>query len=56
MEKVIPYTGITISRLIFALIVLIAGFLLARYVTHIFKNAIRKTNIPDLTIQFLPVY
>ncbi|ALK05526.1 MAG: mechanosensitive ion channel family protein [Methanosarcina thermophila] len=53
MEKVIPYTGITISRLIFALIVLIAGFLLARYVTHIFKNAIRKTNIPDLTIQFL---
>lgn len=53
MEQVIPYTDITVSKLIFATIVLIFGFFLSRYVIRICKRGIRKTNIPDLTIQFI---
>lgn len=53
MQQVIPYTGITVSRLIFAIIVLVVGFVLSKYTIGIFRKGIQKTKIPDLTIQFL---
>ncbi|HET8685461.1 MAG TPA: mechanosensitive ion channel family protein [Methanosarcina sp.] len=53
MEQVIPYTETTVSRLIFAIIILVLGFALSKYIIHIFRRGIQKTNIPDLTIQFL---
>jgi small-conductance mechanosensitive channel len=53
MEQIIPYTEITVSRLIFAIIVLVLGFVLSKYIIHIFRRGIQKTKIPDLTIQFL---
>ena len=53
MEQVIPYTEITVSRLIFAIIVLVLGFVLSKYIVHAFRRGIQKTKIPDLTIQFL---
>jgi small conductance mechanosensitive channel len=53
MEQVIPYTEITVSRLIFAIMVLVLGFALSKYIIHIFRRGIQKTKIPDLTIQFL---
>lgn len=53
MDQAVPYTGITISRLIFAILVLIVGFFLSKYIIRIFRNGIQKTNIPDLTVQFL---
>lgn len=53
MEQVIPYIEITVSRLIFSVLVLVLGFALSKYIIHIFRRGIQKTNIPDLTIQFL---
>jgi small conductance mechanosensitive channel len=53
MEQVIPYTEITVSRLIFAIVVLVLGFLLSKYIISVFRRKIQKTKIPDLTVQFL---
>ncbi len=53
MKQVIPYTEITVSKLIFALIVLVMGFILSKYITHVFRRGLQKTRIPDLTVQFL---
>lgn len=53
IEQVIPYTDVTVSRLIFAVLVLIAGFVSVKLLVYIFKKGIRKTKLPDLTTQFL---
>lgn len=53
MEKVIPYTDITVSRMIFAIIVLVLGFVVSKYIVHAFRRGIQKTKIPDLTVHFL---
>ncbi|MDY9926993.1 mechanosensitive ion channel family protein [Methanosarcina sp.] len=53
IEKVIPYTDITVSRLIFAIIVLIAGFISVKFLVYIFRKGIQKTKLPGLTTQFL---
>jgi small-conductance mechanosensitive channel len=53
MGQVIPYTEITVSRFFFAIILLLLGFIISKYIVHIFKRGIQKTRIPDLTIQFL---
>lgn len=53
MEQIIPYTDITVSRMIFAVIVLILGFIISKYIVNIFKRGIQKTKIPDLTVHFL---
>ncbi|WP_440947969.1 mechanosensitive ion channel family protein [Methanosarcina sp. T3] len=52
-DQIIPYTDITVSRLIFAVIVLIAGFISVKILVHIFRKGIRKTKLPELTTQFL---
>ncbi|HII80858.1 MAG TPA: mechanosensitive ion channel family protein [Methanosarcina sp.] len=51
--NVIPYTDITVFRLIFAIAVLISGFVLVKLLIRIFRKGIEKTKLPDLTIQFL---
>lgn len=53
IEQVIPYTDITVSRLIFAVAVLIAGFFSVKLLVRIFRKGIDKTKLPDLTNQFL---
>lgn len=53
MKQVIPYTEITVLRLIFAIIMLVMGFALSKYIIHIFRRGMQKTKIPYLTIQFL---
>ncbi len=53
IEQVIPYTDITVSRLIFAIIVLIAGFISVKFLVYVFRKGIQKTKLPDLTTQFL---
>jgi small conductance mechanosensitive channel len=45
MKQVIPYTEITVSRLIFAIIVLVMGFVLSKYIIHVFRRGLQKTNM-----------
>ncbi|AKB77754.1 Small-conductance mechanosensitive channel [Methanosarcina horonobensis HB-1 = JCM 15518] len=51
--NVIPYTGITLSRLIFAIAVLIAGFVSVKFFVYFFRKGVQKTRLPELTTQFL---
>jgi len=53
MGQVIPYTDVTVSRLIFAVIILIAGFISVKILVNIFRRGIQKTKLPELTTQFL---
>jgi small conductance mechanosensitive channel len=53
MEQIIPYTDITVSRMVFAVIVLFLGFVVSKYIVHAFRRGLQKTRIPDLTIHFL---
>ncbi|AKB28519.1 Small-conductance mechanosensitive channel [Methanosarcina siciliae T4/M] len=53
MGQVIPYTDVTVSRLIFAVIILIAGFISVKILVYIFRRGMQKTKLPELTIQFL---
>jgi len=53
MEQIIPYTDVTVSRLIFAVIVLIAGFISVKILVYIFRKGMQKTKLPELTTQFL---
>ncbi|MCQ1535921.1 mechanosensitive ion channel family protein [Methanosarcina sp. KYL-1] len=53
MEQVIPYTDLTISALLFAVVVLIAGFIIAKILVSMFQRGIQKTKLPELIIEFL---
>ncbi|HWR25712.1 MAG TPA: mechanosensitive ion channel family protein [Methanosarcina sp.] len=53
LQQVIPYTDIALSRLLFAIAVLFLGFVLSKLLVNFFKKGMRKTELPDLTIQFL---
>lgn len=51
--NVIPFTNITVLRLIFAMAALIAGFISVKLLIRIFRKGIEKTKLPDLTTQFI---
>lgn len=53
LEQVIPYTNISVSRLIFSTAVLILGFVIAKLLTRVFRKGIEKTTLPELTTKFL---
>ncbi|WP_410509275.1 mechanosensitive ion channel family protein [Methanosarcina hadiensis] len=53
LEQMIPYTDITLSRLIFAMAVLIAGIFTVKLLARIFRKGIEKAKLPDLTMHFL---
>lgn len=53
LEQVIPYTDISVSRLIFATALLIAGFVLAKFLIRILRKGIERAKLPELTTKFL---
>lgn len=53
LGQVIPYTDIMVSRMIFAIAVLIAGFISVKLLVRVFRKGVEKAKLPDLTIQFL---
>ena len=53
MEQTIPYTDLTVSTLLFAIIVLIAGFLISKVLVSTFRSGIKRTKLPELVVEFL---
>ncbi|MDV0446428.1 Small-conductance mechanosensitive channel [Methanosarcinaceae archaeon Ag5] len=53
LEISIPYTDLLIADLVFALIVLIIGFIIARIIVSVFKRMFGKTNLPALVSSIL---
>ncbi|WP_406656141.1 mechanosensitive ion channel family protein [Methanolobus sp. ZRKC2] len=53
LSQTIPYTGILVSQLLFALVVLIAGLIVAGILSRMFRNSLKKTKLPELVSEFL---
>ncbi|WNY26583.1 mechanosensitive ion channel family protein [Methanolapillus ohkumae] len=53
LETPIPYTDLVVADFVFALIVLIAGFIIARVIISIFKRSAGKTRLPELIVALL---
>ncbi|MDR2943819.1 MAG: mechanosensitive ion channel family protein [Methanosarcinales archaeon] len=53
LETAIPYTPWQVSDIVFALIVLIAAFIIARILISIFKRLLKHTKFPELAAGFL---
>ncbi|WP_440956127.1 mechanosensitive ion channel family protein [Methanosarcina sp. Mfa9] len=53
MEQTIPYTDLTVSTLLFAIIVLVAGFVIAKFLVSMFRSGIKSTKLPELVVEFL---
>ncbi|TGC08161.1 mechanosensitive ion channel family protein [Methanolobus halotolerans] len=53
LSQTIPYTDIPVSQLLFALIVLVAGIVIAGILSGMFRNGLKKTQLPGLIIEFL---
>ncbi|MGC9444222.1 MAG: mechanosensitive ion channel family protein [Candidatus Methanospirareceae archaeon] len=53
LGQTIPYTEITLMQVIVAIIVLIIGWLGARLIIGLFKRELAKTNLPELSVEFL---
>lgn len=53
LEQIVPYTEISVSKLIFSISLLIVGFALVKLLVHVFRGGIEKTKLPDLPKKFL---
>lgn len=53
LSQSIPYTTITLADVLFALIILVAGLLIAGILSGMFRNGLKKTQLPELVIEFL---
>ncbi len=53
LAMTIPLTSITIMQIIFALLVLVVGFFVAKIIVGAFKSGMGNTKLPDLVIEFL---
>ena len=53
LSMAIPYTTITVANILFALVVLVAGIVVAGILTGMFRKGLKKTKLPELVIEFL---
>lgn len=53
LEAPVPYIDLQVSDIVFAVIVLIAAFIIARILVSIFKRLLKRTKIPELAASFL---
>jgi len=53
LSQSIPYTDLSVSKLIFALIVLALGIAVAGILTGTFRKGLRRTRLPELVAEFL---
>jgi len=53
LSQTIPFTGITVMQILFALFVLVFGFTSAKIVVRMFKKGMGKSKLPELVIEFL---
>ncbi|MEZ5334439.1 MAG: mechanosensitive ion channel [Methanolobus sp.] len=53
LAQTIPYTDVTVANIVFAIVVLVAGMLVAGILSGMFKKGLKKTQLPDLVIEFL---
>ncbi|MBP2031184.1 small-conductance mechanosensitive channel [Methanohalophilus levihalophilus] len=53
LDQTLPYTDISLSDILFAIIILIIGYLVARMLTGLFSKGLKKTKLPELVVEFL---
>ncbi|WP_457741611.1 mechanosensitive ion channel family protein [Thermococcus sp.] len=52
-DKPLPYVGFSLLQLATAVAVLIVGWILTKLIVGSFKRGMKKTNLPDLVVEFL---
>jgi len=53
MATAVPYTRWQVSDIVFAILILIIAFIVARILAAIFKKALKRTKLPELAASFL---
>ncbi|ASJ11247.1 mechanosensitive ion channel protein MscS [Thermococcus sp. P6] len=53
LKEPLPYVGITPIQLIYALVILVVGYIVAKMVVSIFRKGLKKTRLPELVVEFL---
>jgi small conductance mechanosensitive channel len=53
LSQTIPYTGVSVMQLLYALVVLIVGWLIATAIAGFFRRRFKKTKLPELAAEFL---
>jgi len=53
LEKQLPYLGVTPIQILTAILVLVVGWIVTKITVKSFKMALKKTNLPELIIEFL---
>ncbi|MCL2862961.1 MAG: mechanosensitive ion channel family protein [Methanimicrococcus sp.] len=53
MDTAIPYTGLHVSNIVFAIVAVILALIVARILIFVFKKALKRTKLPDLAVLFL---
>jgi small conductance mechanosensitive channel len=53
LSENIPFTGISVVQVVFALIILLIGYIVSKIIFRAFNNGLRKTKLPELVIDFL---
>jgi small-conductance mechanosensitive channel len=53
LSQNIPFTNITVINVIFALIILVVGYILSKIIFNAFMKGLKKTKLPELVIDFL---
>lgn len=52
-DEPLPYISVTPFRIGLALAILLVGYIIAKVIVASFKRGLRKTNLPDLVVEFL---
>jgi len=53
LSNKIPYLGVSLFKLLMALVVLVGGVIVAKIAVVVFKKSLKKTKLPPLVIEFL---
>ncbi len=53
LDQTLPYTDITFVNILTAIIILIAGYFVARMLTSLFSKGLKQTKLPELVVEFL---
>lgn len=53
LDKPLPHIGVTPFRILLALAILLVGYMIAKLIIASFKRGLRRTNLPDLIVEFL---
>ena len=53
LSRNIPFTAVSVIQVIFALLILVIGYIASKIILSAFKNGLKRTKLPELVVDFL---